>query len=145
MSKARMSGTEAQVKAEIAYKNAIASGADERAASALNAATLANENQRAAEAAWNMNKATAGAADAMREYTSHAGLANVYIKSIVELVERRMRGMDIQYGDEQFEFSYDPLGLQRRAQGYKDAGTPTKKVTHGIPGTLGAFEYEAPD
>jgi len=48
MIKAQQNGTEASTAAAIAYKNAIASGADETAAAALKAATLANYMAQAA-------------------------------------------------------------------------------------------------
>ena len=44
-----------------------------------------------------------------------------------------------------YEFSYDPLSLGRKKQQYEEAGTPYTMKTHGIPGTLGAFQYAAPD
>lgn len=64
---ARLRGVEATVKAEQAYENAIRSGADAQAASALQAAVLANENakqvERAAQAADAMADAMARAAE----------------------------------------------------------------------------------
>ena len=66
---ARMRGTEATVKAEQAYENAIRAGADAGAASALQMAVLANEraknNERAAQAA---EREAAAAAEMARRY-----------------------------------------------------------------------------
>jgi hypothetical protein len=51
MIKAQQNGTEASTAAAIAYKNAIASGADETAAAALRAETLANHMAQSAQSA----------------------------------------------------------------------------------------------
>lgn len=114
MLKARQSGTEASTAAAIAYKNAIAAGADETSAAALRAETLKNYMLQASSAAGSFASQIASAASAMNSVSTSLIQVGSGAGEVTTYVDHDNPGytasFDVPKGT-QYTSSYDPMQL----------------------------------
>jgi hypothetical protein len=143
MIKANLAGTEATVGAAIAYKNAIAAGADETAAAALQAATLKNSLLQAASSAGSFARSASSGASALG--LTREGSDEDLIKNIADH-EALLKSQAGTFGWNPGGFFQGPLAIdnssrqQGTAQGISDAVNKALAGGGGIDAAISALK-----